>query len=321
MDAVASLSSDDATRNLPVRLLPWPRASRGSALAGQGAHAARVEVVEQASPWRGEKELSRLHDAVASPARNAPAARAPPGVAKEVGEFLDLQLVVEDRNAAWPDDIPHRTLTYDSPAPAARSPPRFNGMTILPQEPMDDMDQVTAASRATAEARRGTKGVAGDILIKRQVAPSELAQRRRKRGRDRHRRRSTVARAILARSCTAPVVGAARHRRSTTAMSIGLAPAGGRDDPPRDLRAPTSSDGASWPLRNNASSGACARSPPHQDGVDIALMANAVERRRPGAFASVPPDLPVQTEFLFLQRNELPDEEEQFSPIATWSWA
>ena len=306
-------------------------ASRGSALGRARVrlpHA--LEVVEQRiSANAVEKELRRLHDAVDSTRveMHALRERLHGALAKEVGEFLDLHaLLLDDPELLHGLDELIRagryTADYALRLQRDRLAAVFDGMDdAYLKSRMDDLDHVIGRIHAHLQKRiGGPKGVAGDILVSDNVAPSELAQLQ---------EQGVVAivtsagstlshSAILARSLHMPlVVGANKALQKINdgdvlivdgaTGSIVIEP--GPDDL-RDYR---------QRLRDLAKEqrelGRLRSKPTRtRDGVDIVLLANAESGEDVAQAHSLGASgLGLyRTEFLFLQRNELPDEEEQF---------
>lgn len=312
-------------------LLPGHGASRGSALGRARVrlpHA--LEVVEQRIPAGAvESELRRLHDAVDSTRAEMHLLRERlhGALAKEVGEFLDLHALLLDdpellhglyeliRAGRYSADYALR-LQRDRLAAV------FDGMDdAYLKSRMDDLDHVIGRIHAHLHKRTaGPKGVAGDILISDNVAPSELAQLQ---------AQGVVAivtaagstlshSAILARSLHMPlVVGASKALQKINDGDVLIVDgASGSiviEPGPDDLRAYRQ---RLRELAKEQKELGRLRSKPTRtrDGVDVALLANAESHEDvANAHALGAAGLGLyRTEFLFLQRNELPDEEEQF---------
>ena len=312
-------------------LLPGHGASRGSALGRARVrlpHA--LEVVEQRIPANAvEKELKRLHAAVDSTRTEMQALRERlhGALAKEVGEFLDLHaLLLDDPELLHGLDELIRAGRFSADYALRLQRDRlaavFDGMDDpYLKSRMDDLDHVIGRIHAHLQKRSGgPKGVAGDILVSDNVAPSELAQLQ---------AQGVVAivtsagstlshSAILARSLHMPlVVGAAKVLQKINDGDVlivdGASGSVVVEPGPDDLRAYRQR------LRELAKEqrelGRLRTKPTRtQDGVDIALLANAESREDVAQAHSLgAAGLGLyRTEFLFLQRNELPDEEEQF---------
>lgn len=306
-------------------------ASRGSALGRARVrlpHA--LEVVEQRIAANAvEKELRRLHDAVDSTRgeMHTLRERLHGALVKEVGEFLDLHaLLLDDPELLHGLDELIRagryTADYALRLQRDRLAAVFDGMDDpYLKSRMDDLDHVIGRIHAHLHKRAGgPKGVAGDILISDNVAPSELAQLQ---------VQGVVAivtaagstlshSAILARSLHMPlVVGASKALQKINDGDVLIVDgASGTiviEPGPDDLRAYRQR------LRELAKEqrelGRLRSKPTRtKDGVDIVLLANAESGEDVAQAHSLGASgLGLyRTEFLFLQRNELPDEEEQF---------
>lgn len=306
-------------------------ASRGSALGRARVrlpHA--LEVVEQHIAANAvEKELRRLHDAVDSTRdeMHTLRERLHGALVKEVGEFLDLHaLLLDDPELLHGLDELIRagryTADYALRLQRDRLAAVFDGMDDpYLKSRMDDLDHVIGRIHAHLHKRAGgPKGVAGDILISDNVAPSELAQLQ---------AQGVVAivtaagstlshSAILARSLHMPlIVGASKALQKINDGDVLIVDgASGTiviEPSPDDLRAYRQR------LRELAKEqrelGRLRSKPTRtKDGVDIVLLANAESGEDVAQAHSLGASgLGLyRTEFLFLQRNELPDEEEQF---------
>lgn len=311
--------------------LPGHGASRGSALGRARVrlpHA--LEVVEQRIAANAvEKELRRLHDAVDSTRdeMHTLRERLHGALVKEVGEFLDLHaLLLDDPELLHGLDELIRagryTADYALRLQRDRLAAVFDGMDDpYLKSRMDDLDHVIGRIHAHLHKRAGgPKGVAGDILISDNVAPSELAQLQ---------AQGVVAivtaagstlshSAILARSLHMPlIVGASKALQKINDGDVLIVDgASGTiviEPSPEDLRAYRQR------LRELAKEqrelGRLRSKPTRtKDGVDIVLLANAESGEDVAQAHSLGASgLGLyRTEFLFLQRNELPDEEEQF---------
>jgi phosphotransferase system enzyme I (PtsI) len=312
-------------------LLPGHGASRGSALGRARVrlpHA--LEVVEQRIAASAvEKELKRLHVAVDSTRdeMHVLRERLHGALAKEVGEFLDLHaLLLDDPELLQGLDELIRAGRFSADYALRLQRDRLAAVFEGMDDPylksrMDDLDHVIGRIHAHLQKRSGgPKGVAGDILVSDNVAPSELAQLQ---------AQGVVAivtsagstlshSAILARSLHMPlVVGAAKVLQKINDGDVLIVDGGSGsivvEPGPDDLRAYRQR------LRELAKEqrelGRLRTKPTRtQDGVDIALLANAESREDVAQAHSLgAAGLGLyRTEFLFLQRNELPDEEEQF---------
>lgn len=306
-------------------------ASRGSALGRARVrlpHA--LEVFEQRiAAGAVEKELRRLHEAVNSTRgeMHTLRERLHGALVKEVGEFLDLHaLLLDDPELLHGLDELIRagryTADYALRLQRDRLAAVFDGMDDpYLKSRMDDLDHVIGRIHAHLHKRTGgPKGVAGDILISDNVAPSELAQLQ---------AQGVVAivtaagstlshSAILARSLHMPlVVGASKALQKINDGDVMIVDgASGSiviEPGPDDLRAYRQ---RRRDLAKEQRELGRLRSKPTRtkDGVDIVLLANAESGEDVAQAHSLGASgLGLyRTEFLFLQRNELPDEEEQF---------
>jgi phosphotransferase system enzyme I (PtsI) len=306
-------------------------ASRGSALGRARVrlpHA--LEVNEQRIPAsRVEAELERLHRAVelARDEMHQLRQRLHGALAREVGEFLDLHaLLLDDPELLFGLDELIRTGRYSADYALRLQRDRlaavFDGMEdAYLKSRMDDLDHVIGRIHAFLQKRQpGVKGVAGEILVSDNVAPSELAQLQSQGvvGIVTSAGSALSHSAILARSLHLPlVVSAADALQKINDGDVLIVDAGSGqvivDPTPADLRDYRER------LRDLAKEqrelGRLRSKPTRtRDEVDITLLANAESAEdvaRAHALGASGLGL-YRTEFLFLQRNELPDEEEQF---------
>ncbi len=312
-------------------LLAGHGASRGSALGRARVrlpHA--LEVAEQRiTAQEVAGELERLHQAVAATREEMHGLRARlhGALAREVGEFLDLHaLLLDDPELLLGLDELIRTGRYSADYALRLQRDRlaavFDGMDdAYLKSRMDDLDHVIGRIHAHLQKRAvDTHGVAGEILVSDNVAPSELAQLQ---------SHGVVAivtsagsalshSAILARSLHLPLVVGTVHALqrindgdvlivdgSTGEVVVNPNPADLQEYRVR-LREAAKEQRELGRLRTKPTR--------TKDGVDIALYANAEsldDVAQAHAFGAAGVGL-YRTEFLFLQRNELPDEEEQF---------
>ena len=312
-------------------LLPGHGASRGSALGRARVRMPHVlDVAEQhIRPDQVDDELVRLHDAVDATRREMHSLRARlhGALAKEVGEFLDLHaLLLDDPELLHGLDELIRTGRYSADYALRLQRDRlaavFDGMDdAYLKSRMDDLDHVIGRIHAHLHQRADdTPGAAGEILVSDNVAPSELAELQ---------TQGVVAvvtaagstlshSAILARSLHLPlVVGNALALQKINDGDVLLVDGSTGEvvvnPDPEDLRRYRER------LRDAAREArelGRLRSKPSRtrDGVDIALWANA-ESLEDVASAHALGASGVglyRTEFLFLQRRELPGEDEQF---------
>lgn len=306
-------------------------ASRGSALGRARVRLPHVlEVKEQRIPASAvEKEVLQLRTAVEATRAEMRALRVRlhGALAKEVGEFLDLHaLLLDDPELLSGLHELIRTGRYSADYALRLQRDRlaavFEAMDdAYLKSRMDDLDHVIGRIHAHLHERAGgPKGMAGEILVSDNVAPSELAQLQ---------AQGVVAvvtaagstlshSAILARSLHLPlIVGAAQALLKvndgdvlTVDGSSGLVIVEPNAEDLRQyrqrLRDVAREQRDLDRLRTKATR--------TRDGTDVVLLANAESRDDIAhAHALGASGLGLyRTEFLFLQRHELPDEEEQF---------
>jgi len=319
-----------------------PRAASGLRLQGHGASRgialgrARLrlphvlEVAEQrVAAHAVEAELERLHRAVdaARDEMHALRTRLQGAMVREVGEFLDLHaLLLDDPELLFGVDELIRNGRYSADYALRLQRDRlaavFDGMEdAYLKSRMDDLDHVIGRIHAFLQKRSAdVAGVAGEILVCDNVAPSELAQLQSQgvvgivsvAG-------STLSHsAILARSLHLPlVVGTADalHRINDGDALIVDGSSG------QIIVEPTATDLRGYHerlrvlAREQRELGRLRGKPSRtRDGHDITLLANAESAddvAQAHALGAAGLGL-YRTEFLFLQRNELPSEEEQF---------
>lgn len=306
-------------------------ASRGSALGRARVrlpHALEV-AEERIEPSQVEAELGRLHAAIETVRGEMHDLRdrLHGALAHEVGEFLDLHtLLLDDPELLHGLDELIRTGRYAADYALRLQRDRIASVFEAMDDAyfrsrVDDIDQVIGRIHAALHRRAGEmQGVAGEILVTDNVAPAELAQLQAQgvlaivtaAG-------STLSHsAILARSLHLPlVVGAAQALLKindgdalTVDGSSGTVILEPNAD---DLRAHR--DRVREHARERKQLHRLRREPTRTvDGVDIRLYANAESREdvaEAHALGAAGVGL-YRTEFLFLQRNELPTEEEQF---------
>ena len=248
-------------------------------------------------------------------------------LAQEIGEFLDLHaLLLDDPELLHGLDELVRTHRYTADYALRLQRDRLAGVfadmdDAYLRSRLDDIDQVVGRIHAALHrCDTAVAGVAGEILVTDTIAPAEMAQLQ---------SQGVMAvvtaagsalshSAILARSLHLPmVVGAAQVLQRVNDGDV-LAVDGSSgmvivDPEAADLRAHRAR------LREHARERKqlhrLRREPSRTtDGVDIRLWANAESLEDVAtahAYGAAGVGL-YRTEFLFLQRNELPDEEEQF---------
>lgn len=313
------------------QVLPGHGASRGSALGRARVRLPHVlDVREERIPADTvDAELDRLHAAidVVREEMRVLRQRLHGALAQEVGEFLDLHaLLLDDPELLQGLDDLIRAGRYSADYALRLQRDRianvFTGMDdAYLRSRIDDIDQVIGRIHAALH-RRSTpvEGLAGDILVTDNIAPAELAQLQ---------AQGVMAvvtaggsalshSAILARSLHLPlVVGAAQALLKVNDGDVlavdgtsGLVVLEPNADDLRGHRARMRDQ-----VRERRQLNRLRREPTRTtDGVDIKLWANAESRAdvaEAHALGAAGVGL-YRTEFLFLQRNELPDEEEQF---------
>lgn len=306
-------------------------ASRGSALGRARVRLPHVlEIGEARVPAAAvAKELAKLHAAIEATRGEMRALRERlhGALAREAGEFLDLHaLLLDDPELLKSLDELVQAGRYSAGYALRLQRERLAAVFEQMDDPylksrLDDLDHVIGRIHAHLHQRPpDTRGDAGEILICDNIAPSELAQLQ---------ERGVVAivtaagstlshSAILARSLHLPlIVGAAQALQKINDGDALLVDGGtgeivvepGADDL-RHYRARLREA-----AREDRELGRLRSKPTRtRDGVDIALLANAESREdvaRAHALGAAGLGL-YRTEFLFLQRNALPDEDEQF---------
>jgi phosphotransferase system enzyme I (PtsI) len=313
------------------QVLPGHGASRGSALGRARVRLPHVlDVREERIPADTiDAELDRLHGAieVVRDEMRALRVRLHGALAQEVGEFLDLHaLLLDDPELLQGLDDLIRTGRYTADYALRLQRDRianvFTGMDdAYLRSRIDDIDQVIGRIHAALHRRtNAVEGLAGDILVTDNIAPAELAQLQ---------AQGVMAvvtaggsalshSAILARSLHLPlVVGApAALLRVNDGDVLAVDGTSGLvvlEPNADDLRGHRSR--MRDQVRERRQLNRLRREPTRTlDGVDIKLWANAESRAdvaEAHALGAAGVGL-YRTEFLFLQRNELPDEEEQF---------
>ncbi|MDQ3057335.1 MAG: PEP-utilizing enzyme, partial [Pseudomonadota bacterium] len=311
--------------------LPGHGASRGSALGRARVrlpHALDV-VEEHITAEEVEAELAELHTAIDTVRgeMHALRERLHGALAHEVGEFLDLHtLLLDDPELLQGLDVLIRTGLYSASYALRLQRDRlaavFAGMEdAYFRSRIEDIDQVIGRIHAALHRRdHDLQGVAGEILVTDNVAPAELAQLQ---------SQGVMAvvtsagsalshTAILARSLHLPlVVGAALALQKINDGDVLMVDGGNGlivlEPNATDLR--THRSRTREIARERKQLHRLRREPTRtRDGIDIKLFANAESREdvaEAHALGAAGVGL-YRTEFLFLQRNELPDEEEQF---------
>ncbi len=312
-------------------VLPGHGASRGSALGRARVRLPHVLDVreEHIDADAVETELDRLHAAidVVRGEMRVLRQRLHGALAQEVGEFLDLHaLLLDDPELLQGLDDLIRTGRYSADYALRLQRDRIaNVFTTMDdaylRSRIDDIDQVIGRIHAALHRRAiPVEGLAGDILVTDNIAPAELAQLQ---------QQGVMAvvtaggsalshSAILARSLHLPlVVGAAQALLRVNDGDVlavdgtsGLVVLEPNADDLRGHRSRMRDQ-----VRERRQLNRLRREPTRTiDGVDIKLWANAESRAdvaEAHALGAAGVGL-YRTEFLFLQRMELPDEDEQF---------
>ncbi len=316
----------------PVLLLAGHGAARGTAMGRARVrlpHA--LEVAEQrVAANQVEAELARLHRALdaARTEMHELRQRLHGALNQEVGEFLDLHaLLLDDPELLYGLDELIRSGPYSAGYALRLQRDRlakvFDGMDdAYLKSRMDDLDHVIGRIHAFLQPERppAVKGLAGEILVCDNIAPSELAQLQAQGvvGIVTAAGSALSHSAILARSLHLPLIVNVPQLLSRIADgdvliidgADGSITANPQADNLRDYRARLKEH-----AREQRELGRLRSKPSRtRDQVDIALLANAESLEDvTQAHALGAHGLGLyRTEFLFLQRNELPDEEEQF---------
>ncbi len=318
------------------RILSGHGASRGSALGRARVrlpHALDV-AEERIDASQVDAEVERLHAAIAvvRSEMHALRDRLHGALAQEVGEFLDLHaLLLDDPELLAGLDQLIRTGRYTADYALRLQRDRiasvFAGMDdAYLRSRIDDIDQVVGRIHAALHRRDAElQGIAGDILVTDNIAPSDLAQL--------HTQGVLAVvtaggsllshSAILARSLHVPLVIGAAHVLQKVNDGDVLAVDGGNGlvilepnaDDLRQHRARVQEY-----ARERKQLHRLRREPTRtRDGVDIKLWANAESREdvaEAHALGAAGVGL-YRTEFLFMHRpadlrHTIPDEEEQF---------
>jgi phosphotransferase system enzyme I (PtsI) len=306
-------------------------ASRGSALGRARVRLpATLDVVEEhIRPEEVEPELDRLHAAIASvrDEMHALRERLHGALAHEVGEFLDLHaLLLDDPELLQGLDDLIRTGRYSADYALKLQRDRIAAVFEAMDDAyfrsrVEDIDQVIGRVRAALHCHEGDpRSRAGDILVCENVAPAELAQLQSE---------GVMAvvttqgsplshSAILARSLHLPLIVATtlalQRINDGDVLSVdGTSGTIVLEPDADDLR--VHRERVREHARERRQLNRLRREPSRTtDGVDIRLWANAESREdvaEAHALGAAGVGL-YRTEFLFLQRQELPDEEEQF---------
>jgi len=306
-------------------------ASRGSALGRARVRLPHVQDIgeKRVAAAAVEHELERLHratDAARQEMREL-RTRLQGALPAEVGEFLDLHaMLLDDPELLTALDELVRSKRYSASHALRIQRDRlakvFEGMEdAYLKSRMDDLDHVIGRIQSFLHKRTTTmKGLAGEILVCDNIAPSELAQLQAQGVVGIVSSAGSVLShsAILARSLHMPLVVAATSvlQKVSDGDVLILDGVSGEivvDPAPDDLR--------QYRLRQRELAreqrelGRLRAKPTRTlDGAEITLLANAESHDDVAqAHALGARGLGLyRTEFLFMQRNQLPDEEEQF---------
>lgn len=306
-------------------------ASRGTALGRARVRLPHVQDVgeKRVAAAAVEQELERLHratDAARAEMREL-RTRLQGALPAEVGEFLDLHaMLLDDPELLSALDELVRSKRYSASHALRVQRDRlaqvFEGMEdAYLKSRLDDLDHVIGRIQSFLHKRTTTvKGLAGEILVCENVAPSELAQLQSQGVVGIISSAGSVLShsAILARSLHMPlVVGASAILQKVSDGDVlivdGASGAIVLDPGPNDLRQYRARQREL--AREQRQLGRLRGKPTRTlDGVEITLLANAESQDdvlQAHALGARGLGL-YRTEFLFLQRNQLPNEDEQF---------
>ena len=313
------------------QLLPGNAAARGSALGRARVRLPHALDVAEAhiAPDEVEGELTRIHEALDTvrAEMHALRERLHGALAHDVGEFLDLHaLLLDDPELLQGIDALIRTGLYSADYALRLQRDRiaavFDGIDdAYLRSRIDDIDQVIGRLHAALHSREAEMlGVAGEILVTDNIAPTELAQLQAQGvlGVITAGGSALSHSAILARSLHLPlVVGAAAALQKVNDGDVlvidgasGLV-----------VLEPNAADLSAHHARMQAGKrerkrlNRLRREPSRTlDGIDIKLWANAESREdvaEAHALGAAGVGL-YRTEFLFMGSREVPDEETQF---------
>jgi phosphoenolpyruvate-protein phosphotransferase (PTS system enzyme I) len=313
------------------RRLQGHAASRGSAMGRARVRLPHILDVEEQRITAAEvnAELDRLHDAIHATRKEMQdlRQRLHGALSQEVGEFLDLHaLLLDDPELLQGLDELIRVKRYGAGFALRKQRDRLAKVFRAMDDPylrarMDDLDHVIGRIHAHLNDNVvGPEGLAGEILVSDNVAPSELA----------HLQTQGVVAivtaagsplshsAILARSLHMPLVVGAAHVLQKINDGDALIVDGDSGEVVID---PDANDLVEFrqrlkdAAREQRELGRLRSKPSRtRDGVDITLYANAESREdiaRAHALGAAGVGL-YRTEFLFLRSEGLPDEETQF---------
>ena len=309
--------------------LPGHGASRGSALGRARLRLPHALDVTEERIEDVDAELARLHAAidVVRDEMRVLRERLHGALAQEVGEFIDLHaLLLDDPELLHGLDTLIRSERYSADYALRLQRDRIASVFDDMDDPylrsrIDDIDQVIGRIHAALHRRDlDVRGVAGEILVTDNIAPTELLQLQ---------AQGVMAvitaggsmlshSAILARSLHLPLIVGATQAFQKINDGDALAVDGGsgliiREPDASDLRAHR--DRMREQARERKQLNRLRREPSRTvDGVDIKLWANAEsldDVAEAHALGAAGIGL-YRTEFLFLNSRVLPDEEAQF---------
>ncbi|MDY0021658.1 phosphoenolpyruvate--protein phosphotransferase [Arenimonas caeni] len=314
------------------RALRGVSASRGIALGRARVLQPRALSVEESRIGADEvpAELARLRAALDATRAELRALRERlhGALAHEVGEFIDLHtMILDDPELLQGLEDLVRTGRYGADYALRLQRDRlaavFEGMDDdYFRSRVEDLDHVIGRVHAALHRREGEEiaGLAGEILVCESVAPAELAawQARGVVGVATSTGSPLSHSAILARSLHLPLLvnvpELLAHANDGDALILDASLGELVLDPgPTDLKRYHARQAEIG--RERAELARLRRQPTRtRDGVDIRLYANAESREDVAEAHGLGADGVglYRTEFLFLQRNELPTEEEQF---------
>ncbi len=306
-------------------------AARGSALGRARVRLPHALDVEEAhiAPEEVDNELQRIHDAVDTvrAEMHALRERLHGALAHEVGEFLDLHaLLLDDPELLQGLDALIRTGLYSADYALRLQRDRiasvFAGIDdAYLRSRIDDIDQVIGRLHAALHSREAELlGVAGEILVTDTIAPADLAQLHAQgvMGVVTAGGSALSHSAILARSLHLPlVVGAAAALLKVNDGDVLVIDGGSGlvvlEPGAADLRAHRQR--MDEVRRERRQLNRLRREPSRTlDGADIKLWANAESREdvaEAHALGAAGVGL-YRTEYLFINNNQIPDEDTQF---------
>ena len=316
---------------MPRQVLSGNPAARGSALGRARVRLPHALDVEEAhiAPEEVENELQRIHDAVDTvrAEMHALRERLHGALAHEVGEFLDLHaLLLDDPELLQGIDALIRTGRYSADYALRLQRDRiasvFEGIDdAYLRSRIDDIDQVIGRLHAALHSREAELlGVAGEILVTDNIAPADLAQLHAQgvMGVVTASGSALSHSAILARSLHLPlVVGAAAVLLKVNDGDVLVIDGGSGlvvlEPGAADLR--EHRQRMEEVRRDRRQLNRLRREPSRTlDGVDIKLWANAESREdvaEAHALGAAGVGL-YRTEYLFINNNQIPDEDTQF---------